>query len=505
MRTYLIILVVITFSNNIFAQWKLKRANNLPKFSNFCPIIIDTSSMFLFSRYGGTKIFKSKDMGNTWDSTITPIPLSIYQVQNIFNSESAFIRIDKGDSVSILKTINSFVSYSKIFQYTAHNIYDTSFVKIDSTVYSDTVIYKKDIVKTLIGVSKLESIKFLNSTTGIAVISTGEIFLTNDGGDAWTSRNIFQNKKFISNVEISALSENIFRISYALNSQIFYIKSFDKGKTWSIPYVVNCGVCSSYNIKNITFVNSLIGYSLGDGNNMDYNIYKTDNGGANFYVIGNHGVHYRDSKSIVMLDCNIGYIISQGGQGYYNLPYNLKITMDGGVTWKSQFINFSDFNATMTGNLMLTGFYMSDSFKGIAYFINDLSNNYSIPFQSYVLNTQNGGDKNKKTLGMECINITKTMSTDTSMSDTLLNNTIKYIDSQHVSIYPNPFYNSIIIKSNSIILSIEIISNLQNTLKFEFELPGKEIALNFENLQTGFYILKINLLNGVLYKKIIKN
>ena len=75
-----------------------------------------------------------------------------------------------------------------------------------------------------------------------------------------------------------------------------------------------------------------------------------------------------------------------------------------------------------------------------------------------------------------------------------------------ISIYPNPFTNTVSIKTSAKIINDIEIYNSIGKLVYQKEAPTKSttIKLNLHHLTNGFYLIKINSEKGVITKNIVK-
>jgi photosystem II stability/assembly factor-like uncharacterized protein len=154
---------------------------------------------------------------------------------------------------------------------------------------------------------------FVNADTGYVVGNRGAIVKTTDGGDSWKEQ---------KNVTYSNLNSIFFlnnNIGYACGTDSTVVMTMDGGATWKTLNSIY-----AITLMNINFPTDQIGYSLGDGD-----ILKTTNGGDDWKI---YGVGIGDPKlyafkGLYFLNADTGFV------GNYGQVYK---TTDGCQDWEVQ-------------------------------------------------------------------------------------------------------------------------------------------------------------------------
>lgn len=162
---------------------------------------------------------------------------------------------------------------------------------------------------------------FINSEVGFVFGSDGKIFKTTDSGKFWRQK-YSGHTDYLSGFFLNGSK------GFITGSSETLIKTVDGGETWEN---VDLGIPGlRYNIKltTIYFVNDQIGFITGDYGE----IIKTIDGG-NTWVLFSELEYNINTKDMLFLDENVGYIVTSG--------YIYK-TIDGGITWAND-ENFPSF------------------------------------------------------------------------------------------------------------------------------------------------------------------
>ncbi|MEO6694681.1 MAG: YCF48-related protein [Ignavibacteria bacterium] len=173
--------------------------------------------------------------------------------------------------------------------------------------------------------TKLNSVKFINSQTGVCVGNSGKILRTTNGGISWVQQPIeYQNNLY-------SLSITPANICFAVGDSGLTLKSTDEGATWGQLNMIS----SSMNFTSVFFVNDSIGFLGGINNSftLQNKIYKTVNGGFTWDSLQTvDGETY--TKFIFFINPNTGWSIN----GYDVLATEeLDKTTNGGINWTHQF------------------------------------------------------------------------------------------------------------------------------------------------------------------------
>lgn len=178
--------------------------------------------------------------------------------------------------------------------------------------------------------NQLNAVKYLDSNSAIAVGKLGTILLSNNSGKDW--------KQIISNTKANLLSISAINKDtiYVSGQDLSVLKSTDGGNKW---VVLREGSYGSRNISKVLFVNSRLGFLLGDG--ME-EFFKTIDSGKTWAKL-QMDLNFQGVTSIYFTSADTGYASIGNGHAGPALK-----TTDGGVTWATITLPVSwGFNAMM--------------------------------------------------------------------------------------------------------------------------------------------------------------
>jgi photosystem II stability/assembly factor-like uncharacterized protein len=162
----------------------------------------------------------------------------------------------------------------------------------------------------------LNYVKFIDSSTAIAIGNQGTILKSTDNGLNW-------------NVQISGTNANLLTISvidkdtlYISGNDRSVLKTIDGGNNW--VKVFN-GTSSTNNINQIFFVNPATGYLIGEGSKL----FKTIDYGKTWSIV-EVGLEFQQVTSIYFTNADTGY--ASVGQGICGIMLK---TINGGVNWST--------------------------------------------------------------------------------------------------------------------------------------------------------------------------
>lgn len=198
------------------------------------------------------------------------------------------------------KIIICIITISSLFLVTC----DNERIKIKKITFEDT-----SVICEVLPPDSYNSIRFVSNAVAYTVSGSGKIYITEDGGNNWTSQ--------ISGTDLPLL--NIFFLDemngYIVgggNQQGIILKTTNGGSTWSLK---------SFQVQDklheIHLINNTIGFSVGQGI-----LLKTTDGGESWNEINLGGFY--NMGDIGFYDENTGFISAS--------PASLK-TIDGGNTW----------------------------------------------------------------------------------------------------------------------------------------------------------------------------
>lgn len=167
------------------------------------------------------------------------------------------------------------------------------------------------------GNGNINRIKFFNSLNGFLVTTAGN-FQTTDGGYTWINRNDLHNSTVTWNIDFPDLQSG-----YIVGSEMFLVKSTDTGLSWSQTIIRD-------DFLNVYFKDSQNGFI-----NSNEKIYKTTDGGTSLTIL--ESFPYNDSystRAMTFIDNSTGFV----GSGTYLQIYK---TTNGGMNWYGTSINDS--------------------------------------------------------------------------------------------------------------------------------------------------------------------
>ncbi|MCL6105891.1 MAG: YCF48-related protein [Actinobacteria bacterium] len=224
-------------------------------------------------------------------------------------------------------------------------------------------------VKPNVQGSTINSVSFINASTGWAAGIGGTILKTTDGGSTWQAEN-------------SGTSYNLFSIDFTdasngwaagedtLNASLpgVILHTSDGGYTWvSQPYPAS----QPAGMSGISFANSSDGAAVGQASG--YTAFYTTNGGATWNAgTGLDGT----ANSVQMVDANTGFAVAGGNNN--GMIYN---TADGGRSWTS----CSSCTASQITGTDIRSVFFVDSNHGFA------AGTYSNGTKGRLLETTDGG------------------------------------------------------------------------------------------------------------------
>jgi len=163
--------------------------------------------------------------------------------------------------------------------------------------------------------NQLNVIKFLDSNAAIAVGNYGTILLSNNGGQDWKQMISHTNAGLLS---ISAIDKDTIFVS---GRDLSVLKTTDGGNNW---IVLREGGYGYRNTSKVFFVNSTLGFLLGDG---PEEFFKTTDSGKTWTKL-QPDLNFQGVTSLYFTSADTGY--ASIGNGHVGSALK---TTDGGVTW----------------------------------------------------------------------------------------------------------------------------------------------------------------------------
>lgn len=163
--------------------------------------------------------------------------------------------------------------------------------------------------------NQLNAVKYLDSNSAIAVGKLGTILLSNNSGKDW--KQIISNTK-ANLLSIAALNKDTIYVS---GQDLSVLKTTDGGNKW---IVLREGSYGNRNTSKVMFVNSSLGFLLGDG--ME-EFFKTTDSGKTWTKL-QMDLNFQGVTSLYFTSADTGYASIGNGHSGPALK-----TTNGGVTW----------------------------------------------------------------------------------------------------------------------------------------------------------------------------
>jgi photosystem II stability/assembly factor-like uncharacterized protein len=270
---------MLFLNQNSYAQWEYLHAS--PTGNNLYKIEFANNTTGWITGKMGT-ILKTTDGGNTWKNQYTLsndniIDLCVIDTGTLFilnNSNELLASTDGGDTWTLRSLFLgsntssiSFINANEGWEGIGTNIQHTTDGGVNWTVQYNGIG------------DNIASIEVGSNGNGIAVTTTGNVFYTNNYGQAWLSALTVG-----GNFQTTDLNTSV-SIGLVIIDNLMY-KSIDNGSTWTAP-VNTPPTLSSTNAKSVNIFNAN-NYMITDGGG---NLWFTSNGGStwnfNSSLLGN--------------------------------------------------------------------------------------------------------------------------------------------------------------------------------------------------------------------------
>ena len=318
-RIFFVLLLTISGTH---AQWV---AQSFPNKLNALRFVHFTSANIGFAGGDGDSIYKTIDGGINW----IPSALGSLSAITFTNANTAY-------AVGTYQSPDTVQSYpnSAFFKSTNGGLTWTRHI----TTFNWT----------------LNSVFFVDSNTGYAVSTGGQIYKTTDAGNIWNLLNSSPNSGDLASVFFPSPN-----IGYIVGSG-GVLKTMDAGSTWKTQTV-----SATTNLRSVYFANDSLGWAVGSKGT----ILKTTNGGKN-WISRVSGTTYQLNR-VYFTDANTGYVVG-GGVALEEIVLK---TFNSGDSWNTQ--TSPGINGMNWG---LTSVYFQNADTG-----------YAVGYRSIFLKTTNGG------------------------------------------------------------------------------------------------------------------
>ncbi|MFC1732467.1 YCF48-related protein [candidate division KSB1 bacterium] len=288
MKKFYLLLLILLFTNYLFAQWEYQYPNPTGN-SLYDVFFISIDTGLAVGAYG--TIIRTVDTGSNFELINSPTEVSLMAI-DFYPNQNAIIAGHEG---TILKSTDGGAFWSIVMQ-------DTSFDFNDMCVAS--------------------------SDRAWAVGSNGSIYYSNNSGNNWINQFTDTSYYFTSVCFIDSL--NGWVAGKEVDTGVFgngvIVRTYNGGNTWNLIYNDTLP-----GIDVICFPDLDTGWVVATGK-----VYKTIDGGINWeYKLGSNNIHF---SSLYFSDPMNGWIV--GSDGIIPQPNTVFMhTHDGGVTWNSEIHN----------------------------------------------------------------------------------------------------------------------------------------------------------------------
>ncbi len=234
----------------------------------------------------GATLLYTDDNGENWYIKHKPAGISRFVSLTAIHFADSDIGYIVGNNATILKTTNGGNDWVNISQQGDHSILD---------VY------------------------FLSESTGIITLNES-VLKTINGGQTWDTIAINGNLNNPKHLHFINESVGYFANEWGPG----YFKTVDAGNNWEDFYIDS--IIENISVTSIRFLDDDIGF-LGAVSNYMHYIFKTINGGLDWYEVSNHGTI--GSRTIFFINDSLGFSVGQ--EYYWN---RILRTEDGGEYWE---------------------------------------------------------------------------------------------------------------------------------------------------------------------------
>lgn len=379
---YIIILCLISVQG--FTQWYWEYP--IPQGNNLNDLVILEGSNLDQGYAIGDKgyILKTVDPEYlSWSIMNSGVDVNLYDIAINSLNEALVV----GNDGTILKRNSSLLSWDKMTSNTLFTLKGVTWVNDDLAfaVGSDGIVlkYENNIWLPMItgSYNSLNTVCFINDTTGIAAGFSGSIMRTEDGGESWNVH--IPDSSLVFNA-IDFPSENI---GYLVGNKGVIVKTENAGLSWNkiSPDTI------IFNYNTVRFFNDTIGYVAGDNGQVYYTrdggkiwsknlpfvdmrinaMYHRDVNSAlgELLVAGENGIILKSEQwgewdnvtngsfdnLVSLIYYNDTSILSFGGYPYTNSPLVLRyhyvldtITNEKSLIWEPDTSNFKNLNHYIT-------------------------------------------------------------------------------------------------------------------------------------------------------------
>ncbi|MBW2938707.1 T9SS type A sorting domain-containing protein [Aureisphaera sp. CAU 1614] len=436
-------------------------------------------------------IIKTIDGGNTWEDISFVYLISYSNMTGIYfvDENNGFVTGERGRIAKTNNAGNSWNLYS--FNYEHVEIVDfinseVGYVKMDNKIYKTidggNTWNDTELPSTIVNLSGFD---FIDENIGFASSYRSSIYKTIDGGENWEliTGTFGINNNYPGSYEVKFIDHNVGFVCGSLNSGASGLfKTLDGGENWE--------EIAKYDFYNLQMLNSNVGFAHEQFFNHR-KLYKTLDGGYNWFTLY-EAAH--EINSFHFVNEQIGFLVGYNGM--------VEKTVDGGENWSQLNIPHEYYD--------IVEFY---------------SESYGFVVDSYgkIYITLDGGENWEESLDGGVVGGTHTI-LDMNFTEEVLyaggnwGKIIKYdinslgienfnIGKERFNIYPNPGEGLVWLESNSLnfIDYLELYDFAGGKIReLSIERQQGRIKINFSDLETGFYILKINLIDeNFITKKII--
>jgi photosystem II stability/assembly factor-like uncharacterized protein len=321
-----LLIFILIFSKSLFLQagWNIQNPT-LNGVNLIDPLVISQSgwnrqisgttatlySVYFTNNYHGITVGINGTILRTTNAGLNWIPVSVGTMQT-FNSVY-FIDVNTGfiagNNGIVIKTTNGGLNWCSQLIETLQPLTSIYFINGNSgfVVGNSGIIFKTTngglnwVSQISLTLNNLNSVYFVNANTGFVVGTNGTVRKTTNGGVNWISQMVPTNSYELTSIYfIDSNIGIITKANYDYTRSIY--RTTNGGNQW---YEIYTG--SPHSLRAISFPNSVKGYLIGD----EGDFFETNNSGANwsFRPVGVMNWFYDG----FFINENVGWIVGSGG------------------------------------------------------------------------------------------------------------------------------------------------------------------------------------------------
>jgi hypothetical protein len=340
MRTYLLIILIVVLSSQLYSQqgWQYQNSNLIIQNQYGAIFPINKDTVYVIADNG--KFLKTYDGGTVWVEQNTGLSESFFDLSFRGNDTAYAV----GLNGTVIKSINGGANWTSLPSGTSQDLFSI-YINSQNNIWavgdSGVILNSNDfgntwLINDILTDKKLNSIYFKNANIGFIAGNDGTLFSTSNGGINWDTVNIGTSKDLFS---ITITDNYVYLLAGWINDYYYESDEFFQTNDY-INWTGNYLEASIPGLSKLSFPNDSTGFCISSNctTNGDCGIIinKTTDFGQNWVSSFNNwsppssvGIAYSD---IVFITDSIGYALSGN---------NILKTTDGGV-----FVSVKELNSS---------------------------------------------------------------------------------------------------------------------------------------------------------------